>query len=81
MIKCCNKYDTMKLQKSLREALCTHKGQPQKQLSIPPSLVALGESKALTNNCFYLFRFLKSIKERNKDTSFHQFPSTCDEVK
>ena len=54
----------MKLQKPLREALCAHKGESQRQLSIPPSLVALGESKALTSNCFYLLRFLKRIKKK-----------------
>ena len=56
----------MKLQKPLREALCTHKGESQRQLSIPPSLVALGESKALTSDCFYLLRFLKRIKEKKQ---------------
>ena len=50
---------------------CTHKGEPQRQLSIPPSLVALSEAKALASNYFYLLRFFKRIRERNKDTSFH----------
>ena len=55
------------------------KGEPERQLNIPPSLVFLNESKALTSNFFYLLKFLTRIKERNKD-SFHPFPSTCDEV-
>ena len=71
----------MKLQKSLKEALCTHKGEPQRQLSIPPSLVAHGESKALTSNCFYLLRFLeKKNKKEIKIPHFTQFSSTCGEV-
>ena len=56
----------MKLQKSPRKALCAHKVEPQRTLSIPPSLVSLGESKALTSNCFYLLRFLKRIKEKKQ---------------
>ena len=57
------------------------KGEPQRQLTIPPSLIVPGKSKALTSNCFYLFKFLKRIKERkNEDTHFTQFPSTCGEV-
>ena len=56
----------MKLHKSLREALCAHKGESQRQLRISASLVAPGESKALTSNCFYLPRFLKRIKEKQR---------------
>ena len=56
----------MKLQKFLREALCTHKTEPQKQLSIPPSLVALGESKALTSICFYLLRFFEKDQRKKQ---------------
>ena len=49
------------------------KGETQRQVSIPPSLVTLDNSKALTSNCFYLLKFLKRIKERNKDTSLDPF--------
>ena len=51
-------YCSMTLQKSLREALCTHKGKLQKQRNIPPTLDALSEFRALTSN-YYLPRCKK----------------------
>ena len=47
-------YCSMTLQKSLREALCTHKGKLQRQRNIPPALDALGEFRALTSNYYFL---------------------------